>query len=241
MHQAPPPSTTNSALPDVWAWSDRAIEPLSAPSASCGVVLGGLNALDDATWQWPELASLQAGAGLVVRSGWNPRGSEARPLWLAGPRGGFERFAQRTAALASEHALVPVLLPAHSDVISDGPSLMTFLRSAPAAWRFVAAPALLLTDAMLRDAEDHLARVFAPLATHERCWAVLLSDARPSADGTARVEPAPLHADSPLLPLLRKAWHALPLEHRPHLAVVSGGDRTDPTKALAQARLLGVG
>jgi hypothetical protein len=65
--------------------------------------------------------------------------------------------------------------PLATDVISDGPSLLTFLRSRPQR-RFLFDPHGLLTEAMLPKAEDHLARLEEALGTHPACWARLLRE-----------------------------------------------------------------
>lgn len=135
-----------------------------------GRVLSGVNALDEATWP----GHVPSGSGLVViRSGFAGEGEEPQPLWLAGPRAEWSRCATHVQGLCAAAGRTPVVWARLGDVLSDAPSLLTFVRSSP-AWRFVVEPLGLLTPEMHRNAAEHLERLGELLFGHHACAGVVV-------------------------------------------------------------------
>jgi hypothetical protein len=135
-----------------------------------GRILFDANALDEATW--PRRVSSTSGL-LVVRSGFSPDPADPQPLWLAGPRGDWARFAGHAQHLCATAGQTPVVWPRLGEVLSDAPSLLSFLRGAP-AWRFVVEPLALLTPDMHRNAPEHLDRLAELLFGHHACAGVVV-------------------------------------------------------------------
>lgn len=140
-----------------------------------GRILFDANALDEATW--PRRVSSNSGL-LVVRSGFSPDPADPQPLWLAGPRGDWARFAAHAQHLCATAGQTPVVWPRLGEVLSDAPSLLSFLRGAP-AWRFVVEPLALLTPDMHRNAPEHLDRLAELLFGHHACAGVVVGAGGP--------------------------------------------------------------
>ncbi len=123
---------------------------------------------------------------LVIRSGpslWPADSADPTHSlsWLPASRQRFDAFctaleqALQRRLTASTHPLQLLLWPHANGVISDAPSLHTFLRARP-AWGFLFDPAALLTPAMLPSVDDHLARLFDAFSAHPRAAAAVRSD-----------------------------------------------------------------
>lgn len=136
---------------------------------SAGVAhLAPLNALGSPLT--PAAAGKLPSGTIVLRTGW---ADSPEPLWLPRYRECFERFVESVEASAISARVV--WWPLATDVISDAPSLLTFLRANPVR-RFLFDPQGLLTREMLPKAEDHLARLEVALSTHPACWARLVRE-----------------------------------------------------------------
>jgi len=89
----------------------------------------------------------------------------------------WSKFAQGLVEVAA-FAESPVrlsILPRATDIISDIPGTLTFLRTFP-AFGLVVDPAALLVESMLPDRMDHLSRIVDALVKHPACEAVVARD-----------------------------------------------------------------
>ncbi|MCC6952403.1 MAG: hypothetical protein IT433_13285 [Phycisphaerales bacterium] len=102
-----------------------------------------------------------------------PAGEGLTP-WMAPARADWASRADRFEAASLGVGSTPALLPHHADVISDTPSILTFLRACP-AWALILCPRWLLTPEMESRAEDHLMRIGEALGTHPALRGILLT------------------------------------------------------------------
>jgi hypothetical protein len=137
-------------------------------SGACAAHLSALNPLE--CQSWAEDAGLLPSGMIVLRTGW---ADSPEPLWLPRYRECFERFVEDVERSSVSARIV--WWPRATDVLSDAPSLLTFLRASPQR-RFLFDPHGLLSVAMLTKAEDHLARLEEALGAHPACWARLARD-----------------------------------------------------------------
>ena len=139
----------------------------------------------------------------VFRSGWMWR-DLASSSWLPRHRLTFERSAASVAKAAATLGVRCVLYPKADDVISDLPSLTTFLHSPGGKhWSVLADPTGLLTEEMVPAADEHLARLMAGLLQLERTWALVLRDTATTSTG---LRPAPLSMTGLVTAPLLAAW-----------------------------------
>jgi hypothetical protein len=124
-----------------------------------------------------EFASGTHGPGLVVlRSGRETLEESGSLAWLPESRDRFSAVcdAFETAWLAKQSPGNVALWPQAAGVVSDAPSLQTFLRTRQRVeWRFIFDPAALITPAMAPTAEHHFDRLFAQLGEHPRACALV--------------------------------------------------------------------
>jgi hypothetical protein len=127
----------------------------------------------------PLLAGVAAHVALVITA---PHAqategeTEFQPSWMPRSRDLFGAFVAELEAAAPDRPLW--VWPSAGHVISDVPSLLSFLRAHP-RWRFVLDPLAMLTASMAARTEDHLVRIFESLADHDAATALVLP-ARPS-------------------------------------------------------------
>lgn len=119
-----------------------------------------------------------------------PAGDGLTP-WMAPARADWARRADLFEADARAVGSTPAILPHHADVLSDIPSVLTFLRARP-AWALILCPRWLLTPDMEPRAEDHLRRVGETFGTHPALRGILLTPDRWHADTIAAWTPAAL-------------------------------------------------
>ncbi len=118
--------------------------------------------------------------------------------WMPASRGRFTAWCDRVERWAAAMGAEPVIWPVATGVISDVPSVMTFLRARP-RWRLLFDPVGLLTHSMLPRAEEHVTRLFQALGQHPALIATVLSGAEAGSDA---IEPRSLAAGDPLSQLL---------------------------------------
>jgi|GEM_PF-1294897 len=143
----------------------------SLEGTECARILTHANALDSATW--PHDLPIGSGSMILLRTGFDSNADDMQPLWLAGPRAQWGAFAQHMQDLCARKGHIPVIWPRLGDVIADAPSLLTFIRNAP-AWRFVVEPIALLTPEMLMHAPEHLLRFADLLFGHHACAGIVI-------------------------------------------------------------------
>jgi len=113
---------------------------------------------------------------LIVRSGLGT-GVDGPVSWMPASRRGFEAAADELELEAARARVELLLWPDAGHVISDAPSLLTFLRARESrGWRFVLDPVSMLTPTMLPRAEDHVRRAFEALGTHPLAACVVVAD-----------------------------------------------------------------
>lgn len=138
------------------------------PGGLAGVLLRGVNALDETTWPLSLVGAAEPGQLVCVATGWATPEMGDTPAWLPRNRPVFDAFAQHLARLATEVDVVPTLIPFSRGVLSDSPSTLTFLRgSASKGWRFLLSPPDLWTPQVAENGIDHLARLLETIALHE--------------------------------------------------------------------------
>jgi hypothetical protein len=107
---------------------------------------------------------------------------------------------------ASQARIELCIWPTAHGVISDGPSLLSFLKSAVergSTWRFLLDPVSMLTREMLTSAEDHVERVFQTLSMYKAPWGVVLASVI-ERDGSLVV--TPLDAAGQLTSAVLASW-----------------------------------
>jgi hypothetical protein len=164
------PMVTSRVVSRFHVGSARVVpEQLVAESgAIAGVLLRGVNALDESTWPLSLVGAAPAGQHVFVATGWATAAMGDTPAWLPRNRPAFDAFAVHLARLASEAQVVPTLVPFAKGVLSDSPSTLTFLRgSASKGWRFVLSPADMWTPEVAANGVDHLLRLMETIAMHE--------------------------------------------------------------------------
>ncbi|CAG0999964.1 hypothetical protein PHYC_02809 [Phycisphaerales bacterium] len=112
-------------------------------------------------WSASPSAALPLDPRTTLAIGTEVRGEQ--PAWMPGARREFESSIPTVERWAAGRTLA--VWPAAGGVISDVPSLLSFLRTHP-AWRFVLEPLALLTEAMRGNAEEHLRRMAEALEDH---------------------------------------------------------------------------
>lgn len=131
-----------------------------------GTFLSEVNALVETSWP----KQLDANQIVIVRSGF-PEGEIEGPLWLPGPRGQWAKFAKYVEGI-SENKTQLILWSRSTDVISDSPSTLSFVRSNP-KWKFLLDPVALITEEMRRDVMEHVDRLVELMLPHEACAGVV--------------------------------------------------------------------
>lgn len=167
LHANPVPTSAGPRLTSRFHVGSARITP-EGPGALAGVLLRGVNALDEATWPLSLVGAAEPGQHVCVATGWATPAMADTPAWLPRNRPVFDAFAQHLARLASEASLIPTLVPFSQGVLSDSPSTLTFLRgSASKGWRFLLSPPDLWTPQIADNGVDHLHRLLETIALHE--------------------------------------------------------------------------
>jgi len=171
---------------------------------------GGAGALDGEAWAvWggnilEASPPTRAGGTVVAWSGWlGERDANAGFLfpydpdvWMgAGWRDLCARLGEVLPACEREGCRL-ALRPHARHVVSDVPTVLRLLGAFPSrALGVVLDPAAMLTAPMADDAGEHVGRILAALAGHERVWAVLLTGAERPA-----IAPDAMDHDDQLVP-----------------------------------------
>lgn len=153
------------AFGDLPAAADLTSSDLVLLTDGVGAPLAIVNCTDPLASDQPYAAgrsAIPAGVSghVVLRSG--PRPGDGLS-WLPGSRAAFAEFVRGVDDVIAERGggVVPVIWPHAGGVISDIPSIQTFMRGAiDRSWRWVFDPALLLTDSMHAMGGDHFRRMF---------------------------------------------------------------------------------
>ncbi|MFO0857647.1 MAG: hypothetical protein U0640_09865 [Phycisphaerales bacterium] len=132
-----------------------------------GTFLSSANALDEASWP----SRITPTKLLLVRSGFAPSDELDQPLWLPTPRAQWSKFAKHLESICPESTQL-VLWPRSTDVISDSPSTLSFIRSNP-KWKFLVDPASLITESMRRDVMEHVDRLIELMIAHDACAGII--------------------------------------------------------------------
>lgn len=207
--------------------------PADGPSAHFAVLSHANIALaPDSVLQMPAAAPR-----LVCWSGW--LAADADPARGAFPRdfrvwtrAGWDALNAACDAILprlGERGTELCLRPHARHVLSDPQACLSFLRHRPGV-RLLLDSASFMTGSMLSSAEDHLARVFESLGSHDATLAVLLAnvDRHDPSDPDALV-PAPLHRGLIDPRLILDAWRA---HCPPQLPVALLGSDFDAQAAL---------
>jgi hypothetical protein len=161
--------------------------PVEAPVWLCPVATGAARPwkliVIDAREATPEeleahLAPLPPG-DLVVRLH-----TGDSPSWLPNAHAALGAMAGHLDALARGRGHRLNLWARACDIISDTPSLLSFLR-ARGAWRFLVDPGAMLSAEMLPRAAEHIERYLEVFATHPQAAAIVVG--QPSAEGNRTV------------------------------------------------------
>lgn len=132
-----------------------------------GTFLSNANALDESSWP----SRITPTKLLLVRSGFAPSDELDQPLWLPAPRAQWSKFAMHLETICSETTQL-VLWPRSTDVISDSPSTLSFIRSNP-KWKFLVDPASLITESMRGDVMEHVDRLIELMIAHDACAGII--------------------------------------------------------------------
>lgn len=132
-----------------------------------GTFLSSANSLDDASWP----TRINPTKLLLVRSGFALGDELDQPLWLPAPRAQWSKFAKHLETICPETTQL-VLWPRSTDVISDSPSTLSFIRSNP-KWKFLVDPASLITESMRRDVMEHVDRLIELMIAHDACAGII--------------------------------------------------------------------
>lgn len=148
------------------------------------------------------LVLLSGGAGRVMdASGATEAEAElVRPAWMPGSRDRFGAFARDLALRGGEYWFWPRC----DHALSDVPSVQTFLRAHP-GFGLLFDPVALLAASMLERAEEHLARLFESLGSHECTRAIVLANIAPGSE-IEGVRASPLHRGVVRPRLLVELW-----------------------------------
>jgi hypothetical protein len=113
---------------------------------------------------------------LVIRSGSWTSDDSGSLAWLPKSREQFSGVcdAFENTLISNAPNAKPALWPHAGGVVSDAPSLQTFLRTRQRLeWSFIFDPAAMITPAMAATAQHHFDRLFAQLGEHPRACALV--------------------------------------------------------------------
>ncbi|MCB9846201.1 MAG: hypothetical protein H6811_09475 [Phycisphaeraceae bacterium] len=188
--------------PDAGGWAERVIMPIEGRARETPLALfASLNLLAGAVPRTPPSRLCSHVAGW---SGWLP--PETRPrqgtfpsgpeTWMGEGRARLDDLVEWLAPSLADAGFRLALRPHARHTLNDVPSCLSFIkRWNDAPIDLILDPAAMLTDDMVADAPDHIARIAKALGGHERVIAIVAANVRRVPTGPHRVElaEAPVH------------------------------------------------
>jgi len=136
------------------------------------------------------------GAGPIILWSGTPESdlfARSPRAWLMPADENLTRLCDQLSALAQTHNCRILLRPHARHILSDIPRCLRFLQNKPASLGLALDPIAMLEPSMLRDWEDHLARILQSLAPLSDALFISNIARAPDPDSDAALTSAPLH------------------------------------------------